>query len=45
MSAADETYLYVIVPQERFNNPINHFYLLIMPDLNGLLPIFINPNK
>lgn len=45
MSAVDETYLYVIMPQEWFNNPINHFYLLIMLELNGLLPIFINPNK
>lgn len=45
MSAVDEPYLYVIVPQEWFNNPINHFYLLIMLELNGLLPIFSNPNK
>lgn len=45
MSAVDETYLELIVPQEGFNNPINHFYLRIMLELNGLLPIFINPNK
>lgn len=45
MSAVDETYLELIVPQEWFNNPIKHFYLLIMLELNGLLPIFINPNK